>query len=78
MADELRWVSQGIDSKVVRYDKYDVNGHRFHTERHQKSRPNAKTVNTGVFTKGKDSTVYYGRLHDVYQVTFDVYALLFL
>jgi hypothetical protein len=71
MADELRWVSQGFNSKVVRYDKYDVNGFRFHTERHQNSRPNAKTVNTGVFTGGQDSTEYYGRLQDVYEVTFD-------
>ena len=71
MADELRWVSQGFDSRVLTYDKYDVNGYRFHTERHQNSRPNAKTVNTGVFTRGQDSTEYYGRLQDVYEVTFD-------
>jgi hypothetical protein len=70
MMDELRWVSQGFNSKVVRYDKYDVNGFRFHTERHQNCRPNAKTVNTGVFTGGQDSTEYYGRLQDVYEVTF--------
>ena len=52
MTDELRCVSQGFSRKVKKYEKYDVNGYRFHTEFHQKSRPNAKTVNTGVFTKG--------------------------
>ena len=30
-----------------------------------------KIVNNGVFTGGQDSTEYYGRLQDVYEVTFD-------
>ena len=71
MTDELRWVSQGFDRKVERYEKYDVNGYRFHTEKHQNTRPNAKTVNTGVFTGGQDSVEYYGRLQNVYEVKFD-------
>ena len=50
MKDELRWVSQGFGRKVKMYEKYDVNGYRFHTESHQNNRPNAKTINTGVFT----------------------------
>ena len=55
----------------MKYEKYDVNGYRFHTEYHQKSRPNAKTVNTGVFTKGADDVDYYGRLEKVYELTFN-------
>ena len=61
----------------MKYEKYDVNGFRFHTEYHQNSRPNAKTVNTGVFTKGSrgvdgaDYVDYYGRLEKVYELTFN-------
>src|SRR3954464_1862407 len=71
MSDELKCVSQGCNSVVIKYEKYDVNGFRFHTETHQKGRPNAKTVNTGVFTKGADSLDYYGRLENVYELTFN-------
>jgi hypothetical protein len=71
MPDDLRCVSLGFDSRVNKYEKYDVNGYRFHTEYHQKHRPNAKTVNTGVFTKGQDAFDYYGRLQDVYELTFN-------
>ena len=39
MNDELRWVSKGCDRRVKSYDKYDVNGYRFHTESHEKARP---------------------------------------
>ena len=61
----------------MKYEKYDVNGFRFHTEYHQNSRPNAKTVNTGVFTRGSrgadggDYVDYYGRLQKVYELTFN-------
>src|SRR3954464_10319192 len=70
MSDELRCVSQGFNSKVNMYEKYDVNGYRFHIEGHQNSRPRAKTINTGVFTKGQDDFDYYGRLQNVYELTF--------
>ena len=53
------------------YEKYDVNGYRFHTESHQKNRPNPKTINTGVFTRGADEVDYYGRLENVYELTFN-------
>ena len=71
MSDELRCVSQGCNRRVEKYEKYDVNGYRFHTEHHQNSRPNAKTINTGVFTKGAGNYDYYGRLQNVYELTFN-------
>ena len=71
MSDELRCVSQGCNRKVEKYEKYDVNGFRFHTEFHQNSRPNAKTINTGVFTKGAGEFDYYGRLQNVYEVMYN-------
>jgi len=61
----------------MKYEKYDVNGFRFHTEYHQNSRPNAKTINTGVYTKGSrgadgaNYVDYYGRLEKVYGLTFN-------
>ena len=72
MSAELRCVSQGSNRRVEMYEKYDVNGYRFHTEFHQKNRPNAKTINTGVFTRGADDTDYYGRLEHVYELTFNM------
>jgi hypothetical protein len=39
MTDELRCVSQGFSRKVKKYEKYDVNGYRFHTEFHQQELP---------------------------------------
>jgi hypothetical protein len=68
--DELKCVSKGFDRKVKMFEKYDVNGYRFHTESHQNTRPNAKTVNTGVFTRGADNVEYYGRLQNVYELSF--------
>ena len=53
------------------YEKYDVNGYRFHTEFHQNNRAKPKTINTGVFTIGADDVDYYGRLEDVYELMFN-------
>ena len=59
----------------MKYEKYDVNGFRFHTETHQKGQANPKTINTGVFTRGASSGAdafdYYGRLENVYELTFN-------
>jgi hypothetical protein len=71
MSDELKCVSQGCNRDVTKYEKYDVNGFRFHTETHQNGRANPKTVNTGVFTRGADDFDYYGRLENVYELNFN-------
>ena len=71
MSDELKSVSQGFDRTVMKYEKYDVNGFRFHTETHQKGQANLKMINTGVFTKGANTFDYYGRLENVYELTFN-------
>ncbi|KAK1664375.1 hypothetical protein QYE76_052534 [Lolium multiflorum] len=71
MIDELKCVSQGCSREVTKYEKYDVNGFRFHTETHQKGRANLKTINTGVFTKGANNFDYYGRLQSVYELTYN-------
>ena len=49
---EIRQVGKGFDYKVSSFNAYDVNGYRFHTTSYEKSRPNAKTTNTGVYTLG--------------------------
>ncbi|KAK1604137.1 hypothetical protein QYE76_027810 [Lolium multiflorum] len=63
--------SHGVSREVTKYEKYDVNGFRFHTETHQKGRANPKTINTGVFTKGANNFDYYGRLQSVYELAFN-------
>ena len=70
MDEELRWVSMGFDPAVMTCEKYDVNGYRFHTEEHQNSRPDPKTINTGVFTEGDNKVDYYGRVGKIYELTF--------
>ena len=35
------------------------------------NRPNAKTINTGVYTRGADDIDYYGRLQNIYELTFN-------
>ena len=71
MTDELKCVSQGFNHDVMKYEKYDVNGFRFHTETQQKGHANPIKVNTGVFTRGADDLDYYGRLENVYELTFN-------
>jgi ribosomal protein L30E len=34
--------------------------------------PNPKAINSGVFTKGADDIEYYGRLENVYGLTFSM------
>jgi hypothetical protein len=42
----------GVDSCLISFNAYDVNGYRFHTTSYEKSRPNPRTTNTRVFTSG--------------------------
>jgi hypothetical protein len=72
MDEELRWVSMGFNARVMKCEKYDVNGYRFHTEEHQNSRPDPKTINTGVYTPGQNELEYYGRVGKIYELTFDL------
>ena len=61
----------GFDPVVMTCEKYDVNGYCFHTEEHQNSRPDPKTINTGVFTEGDNNVDYYGRVGNIYELTFN-------
>ena len=70
MEAELRQVSVGCDYRVMSYGSYDVNGYRFHTKIHEQNRPNRRTTNSGVCTKGNDEKDYYGTIEEIYQLTF--------
>jgi len=52
------------------YAGYNVNAYLFHTTRHEQSRPNQKTTKTGVFTHGQNGMYHYGRIEDIYELTF--------
>jgi hypothetical protein len=54
--------------RVRLFNVYDVNGYRFHTTRHEESRPNRKTTNTGIFTAGHDGRDYYGRVEEIIEL----------
>ena len=67
---EVRKVADGCAYRVRSFTGYDVNGYRFHTTSHEQSRPNRRTTNTGVFTLGFDGVEYYGRIEEIYELTF--------
>ena len=70
MTPELRQVADGCAYRVMSYSGYDVNGFRFHTKRHEQSRPNRRTTNSGVCTTAHDGVEYYGRIKKIYELTF--------
>ena len=70
MSDELRQVAGGFDPRVNSYTGYDVNGYRFHTSSYEQTRPNRKTTNSGVFTQGTDELDYYGKVEEIYELSF--------
>ena len=47
-----------------------MNGFRFHTTSYERVRPNRKTTNSGFFTPGTDGKDYYGRVEEIYEITF--------
>ena len=70
MNAELRQVANSCAYRVKSFGAYDVNGYRFHTTSHEQSRPNRRTTNSGVFTPGDDGLEYYGRIEEIYELTF--------
>jgi hypothetical protein len=70
MSVELRQVANGCAYRVRSFTGYDINRYRFHTTRHEQSWPNRRTTNTGVFTPGLDGVEYYGRIEEIYKLTF--------
>jgi hypothetical protein len=71
MDAELQGLAKGFTHKVNSYTVYDVNGYRFHTRDHERSRHNRKTTNTGVRTPGTDGLDYYGLVDAIYELYFD-------
>jgi hypothetical protein len=67
---ELRQIADGFAYRVRTFSGYDVNGYRFHTTRHEQRRPNRTTTNSGVFTHGDDGVDYYGRIEEIYELSF--------
>jgi hypothetical protein len=70
MSDELRQVANNFEVRVKSYTSYDVNGYRFHTSRHEQSWPTRKTTNNEVFTQGTDGVGYYGRIEEIYELSY--------
>ena len=71
MSDELRQVANGFKLRVKSYTGYDVNGYRFHTSRHEQTRPGRKTTNSQVFTPGTNGVEYYGIIEEIYELEYE-------
>jgi hypothetical protein len=70
-------LARGFDYKVLSFNAYDVNGYLFHTTSYEKSRPNPRTTNTGVFTPGvveehEEPEDYYGIVEEIYELEFHI------
>ena len=71
MSDELRQVANGFKLRVKSYTGYDMNGYRFHTSRHEQTRPGRKTTNSQVFTPGTNGVEYYGIIEEIYELEYE-------
>lgn len=74
MNDDLKQVAKGCHTRVKTYSIYDVNGYRFRTDKYEKERPNATTINSGLVTIGQgensDITDYYGYIKEIIELSF--------
>lgn len=72
--DDLKQVAKGCHTRVKTYSIYDVNGYRFRTNKYEKERPNATTINSGLVTIGQgensDITDYYGYIKEIIELSF--------
>jgi hypothetical protein len=70
MSVELRQVSNDYVYRVKKYSGYDVNGYHFRTTSYDQSRPNRKTMCSGVFTPSLDEVDYFGQIEEIYELNF--------
>jgi hypothetical protein len=70
ISDELRQVANGFAYRVRSFTGYDVNGYHFHTASYEQSRPNRRTTNSEVLTSGIDGLDYFGRIEEIYKLSF--------
>ena len=70
MDAELRQIANGFDYRVRTFEKYDINGYRFHTVGKEQSMPDRKSTNFGVSAVGEGGTEYYGRVEAIYELLF--------
>jgi len=75
MSDDLKQVAAGCHTRVKTYNTYDVNGFRFRTDKYEKERPNAATINSGLVTVGQgendETTEYHGYIKEIIELSFD-------
>jgi hypothetical protein len=66
----LRQVANGFAHRVKSFTDYDVNRYLFHTANYEQSWPNRRTTNSGVCTTDTDGLDYYGRIEEIYELSF--------
>jgi hypothetical protein len=70
MSAQLKQVANGFAYRIRIFSGYDVNGYCFQTTNYDQSRPNRKTTCSRVFTVGLDEVEYYGRIEEIYGLSF--------
>jgi hypothetical protein len=68
-------ISYGFRNRVTTYGCYDVNGYRFRSKEHERSKSGLATVNTGVCVSCLDDdnneTEYYGVIKDIIKIKWE-------
>ena len=71
----LHEISFGFRRMVTSYGVYDVNGYRFRSEEHERTKPKLTTVNSGVcvpcIDENDNELEYYGIIKDIIKIKWE-------
>jgi hypothetical protein len=60
----------GFAYRVKSFTVYDMNRYHFHTASYEQNRSNRRTTNSGVCMTDTDGLDYYGRIEEIYELSF--------
>ena len=70
MDAKVREVAKGFEYEAKSFKAYDMNGYRFHTDKHTRERPNRRSINSVVYCLGTDGRHYYGTIEEIYELKY--------
>ena len=70
MDAKVREVAKGFEYEAKSFKAYDMNGYRFHTDKHRRERPNRRSINSAVYCLGTDGRHYYGTIEEIYELQY--------
>jgi len=68
-------ISYGFCRRVATYGCYDVNGYRFRSKEHERTKPGLATINSGICVTcvddGNNEMEYYGVIKDIFKIKWE-------